>query len=143
MAATKKQQIKAALKQLRIAPRKVRLLADAIRGLSVKQADQRLLFMQQKGAEPLRKLLLSAAANAEHNFQLSREHLFIAEIMVDEGTKLKRWQPRAMGRATPILKRSSHVTMMIEDRSPEPVAKNSAAKKVPAKKSTAKKKSTS
>ena len=134
MAATKKQQIKAALKQLRIAPRKVRLLADAIRGLSVKQADQRLLFMQQKGAEPLRKLLLSAAANAEHNFQLSREHLFIAEIMVDEGTKLKRWQPRAMGRATPILKRSSHVTMMIEDRSPEPVAKNSAAKKLTANK---------
>lgn len=139
MAATKPQQIKAVLKQLRIAPRKVRLLADTIRGLSLKQAEQRLMFMQQKGADPLRKLILSAAANAEHNFQLSRDHLFVEKIMVDEGTKLKRWQPRAMGRATPILKRSSHITLIIEDRSPQTPAKKPAVKK--ATKSTTKKKS--
>lgn len=100
---------------LRIAPRKVRLVADLIRSKTVVAAESQLLFLSKGSARPMLKLLNSAVANAENNFKLKKDNLFIKRIMVDEGPKLKRWRPRAFGRATPILKRSSHITIILDE----------------------------
>ncbi len=109
-----KQQI-AKLNNLRIAPRKVRLVADSLRGLTVNEAEAQLMVMPQKAKEPLLKLLHSAVANAKHNQQASSENLFIKEISVNQGQTLKRHMPRAMGRATPIHKKSSNVTLLLAE----------------------------
>ena len=121
--------ITAKLKHLKIAPRKVRLAADLIRGMSVIEAQAQLKFLSKRAAHPVLKLLNSALANAEHNFNLSKENLYISKITVDAGPSLKRWLPRAMGRATPILKRTSHITLILEERSKE-LKKEKSVKKI-------------
>lgn len=106
----------AKLKHLRMAPRKVRLVADLIRGMDVQEAQKQLKFLNKKAALPLLKLLNSAIANAKHNFNLEKENLYISQILVDGGPSLKRWMPRAMGRATPILKRTCHITLLLDQK---------------------------
>lgn len=108
-------EVKAKLRFLRIAPRKVRLVADLIRAKSALAAESQLSFMPKGSARPMLKLLNSAVANAENNFKLKKDNLYIKRIMVDEGPKLKRWRPRAFGRAAPILKRSSHITIILDE----------------------------
>jgi len=103
--------MKAYLSYLRIAPRKVRLVADLIRGRKVDEALKILDFTVKKPALPLKKLLLSALANAKHNFNKEEKNLYIKRITVDEGPKLKRWMPRGRGRAYEIQKKTSHVTI--------------------------------
>lgn len=109
-----KQTAKATLNNLRIAPRKVRLLADLIRGRHVADALIQLKFSQKDAALPVMKLLRSAIANAEHNYQIDIETLVVKESYVDGGPILYRWMPRAFGRAGKIRKRTSHVTVVLE-----------------------------
>lgn len=109
-------QSKAYLRYLRIAPRKVRLVADLIRGKSVEQAQTLLRFTNKGGTTPLVKLLNSAVASGVHNFQLDPANLYIAKILVDEGPKLKRVNPRARGRADQIQKKTSHITLVLDER---------------------------
>ena len=106
--------VTAKLNYLRMAPRKVRLVTNLIRGLNVIEAQTQLKFLSKRAAGPILKLLKSAIANAKHNFDLAEENLYIAKISVDQGPSLKRWLPRAMGRATPIIKRTSHITIVLE-----------------------------
>ena len=108
-------EVKASLKYLRISPRKVRLVADLTRGLSVKVAEANLLHIPKRSCKPLLKLLKSAIANAEHNFGLDKNNLFIKAIRVDEGPALKRWRPRARGAAFPIKKRTSHIFLTLNE----------------------------
>lgn len=96
-----------------MAPRKVRLVVDAIRRLPVDEAERRLSFLKRDATRPVLKLLQSAIANAEHNFKLDRSSLFVKTITVDGGPTLKRSTPRAMGRATPIRKRTSHINLVL------------------------------
>jgi large subunit ribosomal protein L22 len=106
------EQQKAQLRYLRIAPRKVRSVADLIRGLSVNEAQAQLAHVTRRPAQPLLKLLRSAVANAK-NKKLDPDHLFIAEIRVDQGPMLKRILPRARGSASPIQKKMSHVLLVL------------------------------
>lgn len=98
---------------IRMSPRKVRLLADLVRGLGVDAAQNQLSAARKHAAGPVLKLLRSALANATHNFDLKADNLFVKAISVDEGPMLKRWMPRARGRATPIHKKSSHVAITL------------------------------
>ena len=126
--------VRAKLKNLRVSPRKVRISADIIRGCNVEEAIFRLDNTIKKSNEPIKKLLLSAVANAENNFNLSRESLIITDIQVGEGITLKRWMPRAYGRAASILKRSSQVSLILEGKEGEakPKKKAKSPKKVEA-----------
>lgn len=108
-------EVKAKLSYLRIGPRKLRLIADLVRGRKVVTALNTLTLLNKKGALPLLKLLNSAVANAKHNFNLAVENLRIAKITVDGGPVLKRWMPKAHGRATPIRERTSHINIVLED----------------------------
>lgn len=107
--------VKAELKNYRQSPRKVRLVADTIRGKSVEQANNILTFASKKASHPLKKLLGSAIANATHNFNLKTEYLFVKEITVDGGPIIKRWRARARGRAFPIHKHTSHVRLILAE----------------------------
>ena len=107
--------VKAKLSYLRISPRKVRLIADLIRGKSVVRAEQILNFAVKRAAKDVLKLLKSAVASASHNFQLEESNLYIAKITVDEGPKLKRWRPRARGSASEIQKKTAHITIMLDE----------------------------
>lgn len=105
--------VAAHLRYLRIAPRKVRLVLDLIRGKSVDVAEEQLLALPKGASQPILKLIKSAQANAQHNFKLDPKTLFVRQAFADEGPKLKRYMPHAMGRATVILKRMSHVTIVL------------------------------
>ncbi len=107
-------EVSAKLNYLRIAPRKVRLLADLIRGKKVKEAQTALNFAVKKGSLPMLKLLNQAVANAKNNFQLDSDSLFIYRIIVNEGPKLKRWRPRARGQAYEIQKKTSHIAIVLK-----------------------------
>ena len=107
--------VTAKLNNLRIAPRKVRLVADRVRGQRVIDAVGMLEYDLRGAAQPVQKLLKSAVANAQNNFKLKGEKLYIADITVGEGPTLKRWMPRAYGRATKILKRTSHVSVVLSE----------------------------
>jgi large subunit ribosomal protein L22 len=107
---------KAKLKYLRIAPRKTRLVADLIRGKSASKALLDLSFSKKRAAKPLLKLVNSAVANAKNMFKLDKEELFVKEIRVDEGRTLKRYRARARGRAATIRKRTSHITLVLEEQ---------------------------
>ncbi|MBM3204485.1 50S ribosomal protein L22 [Candidatus Uhrbacteria bacterium] len=109
--------IHASLRMLRMSPRKVRLVIDAIRGLSAERAETLLQFMKKDAAEPVLKLLRSAMANAEHNFQLKRGDLMVKFIVADGGPTLKRFQPRAFGRGAPIRKRTTHISLILAPKS--------------------------
>jgi large subunit ribosomal protein L22 len=100
----------------RISPQKARLVADLIRGKSVDQALEILTFSNKKAADLVKKVLESAIANAEHNEGADIDDLNVAKIFVDEGPVMKRIMPRAKGRADRILKRSSHITVVVADR---------------------------
>lgn len=112
-------EVKAVGKYMRVQPRKVRIVADEVRGKNAAQAAQILRFHPSKGARFLRKILVSAMANASENNNLSPETLRIARIQVDEGPRLKRIQARAMGRAFRIVKKTSHITVVVEEAPPE------------------------
>lgn len=99
-----------------MAPMKVRRVVDLIRGLPAIEARALLRFAPQAASEPVDKLVASAMANAEHNCQLDPETLWISEAYVDEGPTLKRFRPRAQGRAYRIRKRTSHITVVVESR---------------------------
>ena len=105
----------AKLNYLRIAPRKVRMVADLVRRKSVGEAQNILNFTVKNAAEPLQKLLKSAIASARHNFHLDETNLYISKLTVDEGPKLKRWRPRARGTAYEIQKKTSHITLVLDE----------------------------
>ncbi len=105
----------AKLKNARIAAQKMRLVADQVRGLPVEQALNVLTFSDKKAAHLIKKLLESAIANAEHNDGADVDELRVSRICVDEGPTMKRWRARARGRAAKILKRTSHVTVAVEE----------------------------
>ncbi len=109
-----KQQI-VKLNYLRIAPRKVRLVADAIRKLSANEAEALLFMMPKKAGHPVLKLLRSAITGAKHNQQIEPERLFVKEIKVDQAPILKRIMPRARGQAGMIHKKGSHITLVLEE----------------------------
>ena len=110
-------EITAKLKHLRIAPRKVRKIAGLIRGKNVKDSLRQLGFITQRSVTPLRKLLHSAMANAKINFSIKDDaSLYVKEIRVDEGPVLKRSMPRAFGRATVLRKRTSHISLILEEK---------------------------
>lgn len=111
-------EVHAKLRYFRQSPRKVRLVADSIRSLAVLRAQTNLRFAPNFAATPLLKLLNSAIANAEHNFHLKKENLFIKEIRVDQGPALKRWRSRAFGRASAIRKETSHVLIVLGEIKP-------------------------
>lgn len=115
--------ITAKLNHLRIAPRKVRLVADIIRGRDVKEAEIQLKFLAKRAAEPLLKLLNSAVSNAQHNFGIEKDNLYISELQINEGPPLKRWMPRAMGRSAQIMKRTSHINLALETKKEAKVKK--------------------
>ena len=104
------------LNNLRIAPRKVRLIADLIRGLDVQEALNQLAYTVRRSSLPMEKLLRSAIANAENNFGLDRDNLYVSAVLVGEGATLKRWLPRAFGRATMLKKRTSKISLVLEER---------------------------
>jgi len=106
--------VTAKLRYLRIAPRKVRLVADLVRGKSIEEAQTILNFTTKKTAPILIKLLKQAIANAKNSFQMDESNLYISKILVDEGPKLKRWMPRARGQAYEIHKRTSHITLFLD-----------------------------
>jgi large subunit ribosomal protein L22 len=111
--------IKAQIRYLRISPRKVRVVLEAIKKMPVEKAMQHLQLMPKKSALPLLKLIKSAIANAENNFKSKKENLTISEFRADKASVLKRWMPRAMGRATPIHKFTTHVMLILEDKTVE------------------------
>ncbi|MBA3473360.1 MAG: 50S ribosomal protein L22 [Rubrobacter sp.] len=106
--------MKAVAKYVRIAPRKARLVADEVRGKSYPEAVSLLQFTNKRAAQILGGVLNSAAANAEHNSDADPDELRIRTVRVDEGPTIKRYRPRAMGRATMIRKRTSHITVELE-----------------------------
>ena len=109
-------QVTAQLNNLRIAPRKVRLVAKVLRGMPVEKAEAQLNFTIKRSSGPMMKLLKSAISNAENNFGLVKENLFIKELIVNEGIKMKRSMPRAMGQAGLIEKKSSHIKIVLEEK---------------------------
>lgn len=153
--------VKARAKFIRMSPRKVRLVVDLVRGLPVLEAKHQLQFLNKAASVPVLKLINSAAANAEHNFNLKVEDLVVKSITADGGPTIHRWKPRARGRASAIRKRTTHIAVVLSDGKDEPVekakkvekvskeakttkpkTKKPAAKKAPAKKTTAKKTAT-
>ena len=107
---------KAVARYVRVSPRKARLVVDLIRGKQVDDARAILKFSPRAAAEVVEKVLNSAIANAERNLHVKAEDLFVGETFVDEGPTLKRIQPRAMGRAFRINKRTSHITVVVRQR---------------------------
>lgn len=108
--------VSAVAKNIRLSPQKGRLVADQIRGLGVGKALELLQFSKKKAALPIRKVLESAIANAEHNEGADIDELAVQQICIDEGPVLKRWMARAKGRGVRILKRTSHIKVTVGDR---------------------------
>jgi large subunit ribosomal protein L22 len=109
--------VRAHAKHIRQSPYKVRRVLDLVRGLPVEEARHVLAFTDRRAADPVTKVLNSAVANAEHNFALDSGELMVAEAYADEGPTLKRWRPRARGRATRIRKRTCHITIVVTEES--------------------------
>lgn len=108
-------EVKAITRYVRIAPRKARLVTDLIKGKPVEEALTILRFVPKKAARLVDKTLRSAVANAEQNPNIDVDTLYIKRIFVDGGPTMKRWRPRAMGRATKIIKRTSHITVILDE----------------------------
>ncbi len=108
-------EVKATAKYIRVQPRKVRIIADEVRGTNALHTASLLRYHTSKSAHALHKVLVSAIANAQENHNLSPEGLRISAILVDEGPRLKRMQARAMGRGNRIIKKTSHITVVVED----------------------------
>ncbi len=109
-------EVRAVAKHIRMSPQKVRLVLDTIRGKRVDEALAILRFLPHKATLPVEKAVRSASANAENNFNLDVDELVVLRCYADEGRTLKRYRPRARGRANQILKRSSHVTVVVSER---------------------------
>ena|SRR5699024_22996 len=109
-------QAKASVKSVRIAPRKARLVVDLVRGKGVDEAVAILTHTRRSGSPVVEKLIKSAVANAEHNYEMDADNLVVSEIYVDEGATLKRFRPRAQGRASAINKRTSHITVVLTEQ---------------------------
>lgn len=105
--------VRASSRYVRVAPRKARLVANQVRGMQIEKARALLEFSPRGAARDIVKLIDSAAANAENNFDLVADEMTVAEITVDEGPVLRRYRPRALGRATPINKRTSHIAVAL------------------------------
>jgi large subunit ribosomal protein L22 len=108
-------EVKAHGKWVRLSPRKARLCIDMIRGRSVDDAKKILMFTTKSAAHHIMKVLDSAIANAKNNFKLDPDRMYIKKAFVNEANTLKRWRPRAFGRATRIRKRNSHITIVLEE----------------------------
>jgi large subunit ribosomal protein L22 len=108
--------VRAQAKYVRVAPRKAREAVDLIRGKSVSEARSKLMFANRNSARVVAKVLNSAVANAENNNSLVADDLFVKEAFVDEGPTMKRWRFRAMGRVYRVRKRTSHITVAVEQR---------------------------
>jgi len=106
----------AKLTMLRMTPQKTRLVADLIRGKGIEEAENILRFTPRRAAPPMLKLLESAKANAVNNHDMFEDSLFVSKIQVDEGPTMKRYLPRARGRADVLRKRTSHITIILEER---------------------------
>ena len=117
-------EVKAQLNQLRMAPRKVRLVANLIKGLHVEDARVQLELMTKKSSDPMLKLLNSAVANAKNNHKLDESTLFVSKVLVNGGPTIKRWFPRAMGRAFPIKKRTCSIVLVLSELEGEKPKKN-------------------
>ncbi len=109
-------EVKATAKTIRHPARKVRIVLDLIRGKDVKEALGILKFTPNHAASDVEKVLKSAIANGTHNNQLNEDKLYVKECFANEGTTIKRWMPRAKGRATPIMKRTSHITVTVAEK---------------------------
>jgi large subunit ribosomal protein L22 len=109
-------EVRAVAKNLRMSAQKVRRVIDTVRGKPVGEALAILRFLPHKATEPVAKVIQSASANAENNFNLDPDELVVTRIYADESRTLKRYRPRARGRANQILKRSSHVTVVVSER---------------------------
>ncbi len=107
---------RAIAKHVRIAPRKIRIVADLVRGKNVSEAMAILKFTPKVGSKVVEKVIRSAAANAEHNNDMNVDALYISEIFVDQDSTMKRIHPRRRGQAFKILKKSSHVTVVVKER---------------------------
>ncbi len=110
-------EVKAVTKYVRISPQKIRMLTEAVKGKPVEKAIQILNFMPQKAAGIIEKTIRSAAANADHNMNLDVDLLVVKNLIVDRGPMLKRYRARARGRGTRILKRTSHITVVLAEES--------------------------
>ena len=108
--------VKATAKTVRVTTRKAKLVLDLIRGKDVKEAMGILTFLPNKAARITKKVVKSACANATHNFQMDEEKLYVKACYADEGITLKRFMPRAKGSASPIMKRTSHITVVVSER---------------------------
>ncbi len=124
-------EVRAVGKFVRVQPRKVRIIADQIRGRNAVHAAALLQFHASKGAKMLRKIIVSAMANAQENHGISPETLNIQTIMIDEGPRLKRMRARAMGRGARILKKTAHITVVVEDAEPVKAVKPHGTKAKP------------
>lgn len=113
---TQSKEVKAVAKYIRTAPRKLRLIADMVRGRKAAEAATLLEFTNKRAARTFLKVLRSAMANAENNFEMDPEKLVISQTFVDGGPMLKRWIPRSRGRASSVFKYSSHVTVVVRER---------------------------
>ena len=107
---------KAVAKYIRMSPQKVRLVVDLVRGKKVEEAKTILTFARKYAADPVKKVLLSAVANAKQNPNIDETILYVKEIFVDQGPSLKRWRARAQGRAASIKKRMSHITVVLDEQ---------------------------
>lgn len=107
---------KAVAKFIRISPSKARQVADLIRGKNIRDAVATLKYIPKGAALPISKVVQSAVANAEHNYDMDVDSLYISKIYIDEGPTIKRFRPRAMGRADRIRKRTSHITVIVSER---------------------------
>ena len=106
---------KAVAKYIRMSPQKVRLVVDLVRGKKVQEARNILMFTRKYAAGAVAKVLKSAVANAAQNPNIDENTLYVKEIFVDQGPSLKRWRPRAQGRAASIKKRTSHITVVVDE----------------------------
>ena len=109
-------QVKAKLNNLRISPRKVRLIADLVRGLDVSDALNQIEASYKRASLQMKKLILSAISNGENNIGIDRDNMYVFGILVDAGSSLKRWMPKAYGRASQILKRTAQIEVILEER---------------------------
>jgi len=107
---------RAIAKYVRISPRKVNFICKEIRGKQVDEALSILRFTPKKGARILEKVLTSAIANAENNFNMDRDNLYVSDAYANDGPHMKRWRPKARGMAYPILKRTSHIGVVVKER---------------------------
>jgi large subunit ribosomal protein L22 len=109
-------EVRAKTKYLSISPQKLRLVCDQVRGMNAEQAKVVLQFMPQKGAEIVRKTLVSAIANAENNYDLNPNELVVSQIWADEGARMRRFKAGARGRYKPRVKRTSHLTLILAEQ---------------------------